>query len=392
MRCRGRGLETRCVHGHGFYDASLGLFKPPIYVTAIFEQVVPETGEFRVSDRGLELKYSREENPTVRCLERCIASLEGAEDALAFNSGMSAISTLYFALLRAGSRVVVPAEAYGATVSLAYEFERKFGVRVVKAWPSTEALIESVDEGTTLVLVETITNPTLRVIDVEEVAKRCREVGAVLAVDNTLATPLLYNPLKHGANLVVHSATKYLSGHNDVVAGAVAGPSKAVRELWGYRKSLGGIIQPFEAFLVLRGISGFPARFAAQCRNAAAVAEYLSEHPRVEEVYYPGLKSNPYHGLASRMFGGRLYGAVVSFRIRGGKGEALRVLRKVRLIRNSPSFGGPESLISVPAISASRSLSPEDRVKLGITDNLIRLAVGLESLDDLLEDLDQALS
>ena len=386
-----RRLETNCVHGHEYYDENLGAFKPPLYVTAIFEQVDPITGSFRRSDRGFELKYSREENPTVRALERCAAKLELGDDGLAFNSGMAALSTIYYAYLNRDSKIVIPMEAYGVTVKLALTYSSKFGVEVVKTWPSTNDIIEAIDEKTTLVIVETITNPTLRVINISEVAKKCKEVGALLVVDNTLATPLLYNPLRDGAHIVVHSATKYLSGHNDVVAGLAVSHEKYVKELWEYRKMLGGIIAPFEAFLVLRGISSFPPRFEAQCRNARIIAEYLSEHPKVQEVLYPGLKDNPYYHLACKMFNRELFGAIVSFRIRGDKEDALKVLRRVKVIRNAPSFGGTESLISIPAISASRALSHEDRVKLGITDNLIRLSVGLEAVDDLVEDLSQAL-
>ena len=386
------GGQTEAIHGHDFYDEKLGAFLVPIYQMAIFEQPDRMTGETRKTDRGTDLKYSREENPTVRALEHILAKLDGGEDALGFSSGMAAIAAIYMALLRSGSRMVVSKEAYGTTIQLAEDLA-KFGVETVLAGPDTEKIVEAIEPGTSLVLIETMTNPCLRIVDVPEVAKRCREVGARLVVDNTFVTPILYRPLKDGVDLVVHSATKYLAGHNDVVAGAVVGSKNLVDDVvWDWRRKLGSILAPFEAFLVIRGLKTLEVRIRRHCGNARAVAEYLSEHPRVAEVMYPGLPDNKYRKTAEKLLRDGLYGGMVSFRVRGGEEAAKKVLRKVRIIKPSPSLGGPESLLTYPIISAAAKMPPEIREELGITEDLLRLSVGLEDVDDIISDLDQALA
>ena len=384
-------ISTDLIHGHEYYDERLGLFKVPIYLSAVYEQFDRESGEPRLSSRGVELKYSREENPTTLALERALARLEGGIDAIAFSSGMAAISALYLSKLERGSRIVVPKEAYGTTIQLARDLE-KFGVEVSSAWPSAESIVEALDGGADIVLVEVVTNPTLKVVDVCEVAKACAECGATLVVDNTLASPVLFKPLLRGAPLVVESATKYIAGHNDVVAGVVASRSlELAREMWEWRRRLGSILPPFEAYLVLRGLATLEVRFERYSKSALEIAEFLEDHPRVSEVLYPGLESSPYRQLADRLFERKLYGGVLSFRVRGGRSRALRVLRRARLVRSSPSFGGPESLLSYPVASASKFVPEEDRERLGITEDLLRLSVGLEDPADIMEDLDRAL-
>lgn len=378
------------IHGHGFFEEETGAFIPPIYLAAMFEQPDRRTGETRLTDRGTELKYSREENPTVRALERALKAVEEAEDALAFSSGMGAISTLYIALLRQGSRLLVTAEGYGTTIQLAGDLA-KFGVKAEKVWPSTEAFVEAVREGD-VVLLETVTNPTLRVIDVPEVAKRCREVGATLIVDNTFASPVLYRPASEGGVLCVESLTKYIAGHNDVVGGCVAGPADLLKDLWEWRRKMGTIMHPFEAYLTLRGLKTLEVRFERQSKTAQEIAEFLSEHPKVEEVLYPGLSTSPFKRVADKIFSRRLYGGVVSFKVKGGRSEALKVLSKVQVIKSAPSLGGTESLLTYPVISAAKMLPEDERLKLGITDGLLRLSVGLEDPEDLKEDLAQALA
>ncbi|QDA30842.1 cystathionine gamma-synthase family protein [Thermococcus indicus] len=356
----------------------------PIYLTVAFEQV----GEPGKSDRGFDLKYSREENPTVRELERKLRGLEGGKETLAFNSGMAAISCTYLSLLSKGSEVVLPMESYGTTVQLAEELG-KFGVRVKLAYPSAEAIAEAISDGTSLVLVETVTNPTLKVIDVSEVAKRAREVGATLVVDNTFS-PLVFRPFRAGADLVVHSLTKYVAGHNDVLGGAIVSGSPDIGELWHWRRRLGSIIQPVEAWLTLRGMKTLELRFERQSRNALAVAEFLREHPKVVEVHYPGLKDDPHHETAERLFERPLFGGVVSFEL-SGKAEAEAFLRSLRRVFPSPSLGGVESIASYPTKSAAKTMPPERRKLLGITEGLIRLSLGVEDADELIEDIDRAL-
>ncbi|GAB6148132.1 cystathionine gamma-synthase family protein [Stetteria hydrogenophila] len=385
------GFSTRSVHGHGYFDRETGAFIPPIYLTVVYEHPATETGEPRTVDRGTALIYGREENPTVRALERVLASLESAGDALAFNSGMAAISTLLLSLLRRGDEVVVAMETYGKVARLLEEAASRFGVRVVRAWPSAESIAERVSGDTRLVFVESVTNPTLKVIDVEALARHCRDAGATLVVDNTFATPLLLNPTEYGADYVVHSTTKYIAGHNDVLGGVVAGEAGAITSLWEWRVILGTIMQPFEAYLTLRGVKTLEARFERQSRTALAVAEFLSDHPRVEEVHYPGLDSSPYKPIADKLFKKPLYGGVLSFKIKGGLQDALSVVRKLRVIKPSPSFGGTESLITLPILTSAAMLPAEERKALGIDEGLLRLSIGLEDQDDIIEDLSNAL-
>ncbi|NJE09180.1 cystathionine gamma-synthase family protein [Thermococcus sp. M39] len=357
----------------------------PIYQTVVFRQV----GDAELSDRGFDLKYSREENPTVRELEKAIAKLEGGRDALAFNSGMAAISALYLGLLRSGDEVVFPLEGYGTTLQLAQELG-KFGVKAKLAYPSAESLIEAITPNTRLVLFEVMTNPTLKVIDAVEVAKAAHEAGALVAIDNTFTTPLLFKAIRH-ADIVIESLTKYIAGHNDVLGGALIWNGDELSEtLWHWRRKLGGIIQPIEAWLIRRGMKTLELRFERQSRTALAIAEFLSEHPRVREVHYPGLSTDPYHELAVRLFERRLFGGVLAFDV-GDEHEAKKFLASLRVIFPSPSLGGVESLATYPVKSAALSMTEEQKNILGITPGLIRLSVGLEDEDELIEDLDMAL-
>lgn len=384
--------STDSIHGHDYYDVETGAFKVPLYLSTIFEHPDRRTGESRKSDRGFEQKYSREENPTVRGFERVIAKLEGAKECLAYGSGMAAIAGAYLSSLKGGDTVVITKESYGTTQDLALNLS-KFGVKTVLAGPDTEDFVGKVRRGVSLVLLETMTNPLVRVVDVPAIAERCREVGARLVVDNTFATPILYRPLERGAWLSVQSVTKYIGGHNDVVGGTVAmDDPKDLALLWDYRRRLGSIMMPFESFLALRGVASMSARFRVQCGNALAIAKFLSDHPRVERVYYPGLKDDPYKKVADGIFRERgLYGGVLSFKVRGGRQKALAVLKKVALVKPSPSLGGTESLLNYPITSASRSISPAVKKELGITENLLRLSMGLEDVDDLRTDLERAL-
>jgi cystathionine gamma-synthase len=385
--------STNGIHGHDYYDVETGAFRVPLYLSTIFEHPDRRTGEARKSDRGFEQKYSREENPTVRGFEKVIAKLEKAKDALAFSSGMGGIAAVYLSALGSGDTIAITKESYGTTQELALNLS-KFGIKTVLAGPGTEDFIQKIRPGVALVLVETITNPLVRVVDIPAITKRCQEVGAKLVVDNTFATPLLYRPLDRGAWLAVHSVTKYIGGHNDLVGGAIAlnDPIDLV-ELWDFRRRLGSIMGPFEAFLALRGVATLKARFDVQCKNALALAKFLDDHPKVEAVYYPGLKDNPYHKTANKLFLEKgLYGGVLSFKVKGGKSEAIDVLKRIRVIKPSPSLGGTESLLNYPITSASKTISSAVRRELGISDNLLRLALGLEDLEDLQTDLDQALS
>jgi cystathionine gamma-synthase len=380
--------STKAVHGH-FFDRDTGAFIPPIYLTTVFEQ----RGEPRLSDRGFELKYSREENPTVRALERVMAELEHGMDSLAFNSGMAAISTLFVSLLSPGAKVLLPMEVYGSTMDLLMKLSKLFSADVDIAIPETERIAEMIRERKpNIVFVETITNPTLRVIDIEAVAKECSDVNCTFIVDNTFSTPILINPLEKGARFVVHSLTKYISGHNDLLGGCISLKNREDLELlWDWRRLMGGIMQPFEAYLALRGVKTLEVRFERTSRSAQEIADFLQGHPAVERVLYPGLNNSPYKRIADRIFKRRLYGGVVSFVVRGGENAALRVLRKVKIIKPSPSLGGAESLLTYPVKSAAKPILENMREIVGITPGLLRLSVGLEDVNDIIEDLDQAL-
>lgn len=381
--------ETISIHGHEFYDEKHGSFIVPIFQSSTFEQYVRTTGEARKTDRGTDLKYSREENPTVRYLEKILAKLDAGEDALCYSSGMAAISSIFLSFLKKGDTILISKEAYGTTIQLALEL-KKFGINTVLVTPNTEKLIEELKPAKFL-FIETMTNPTLKVLNIPEIAKACKEMNIKLIVDNTFVTPILYKPLKDNVDLVVHSATKYLAGHNDVISGVVIGNKEEINFLWDWRRKLGSILAPFEAFLVIRGLKTLELRMRKHCKNAKAIAEFLCEHPKVKEVLYPGLPDNEYHNIAKRLFSNKGYGGVVSFRIKGSLKEALRVLMSTRIIKPAPSFGGAESLITCPMLSAASKMPKEIREELGITENLLRLSVGLENIDDLIEDLDNAL-
>lgn len=377
--------NTDSIHGHGYFDETTGAFIPPIYLSSMFEQ----RGPARKSSRGVDLKYSREENPTVMALEKVISRLEGSEDSLCFNSGMASISSIYFNAVKSGKNIVITSEAYGTSIKLAEELS-KFGVKVKKAFPSADDIISRIDSDTGMVFIEVMTNPTLKVIDVDHVSERTKRLGIKFIVDNTFLSPYYFKPLKHGADLSIESLTKYLSGHNDVIGGSVSGSREKILDIWEWRRMLGTIMNPISAYLVIRGIKTLGVRMERHQINALKVAEYLSSNSKIKDVMYPGLESDSYHEIAKRMFRG--FGGVVSFRVRGGRKEALSVLSSLKLIKPSPSLGGAESIMTYPILSASSTINEDDRKKLGITDSLLRLSVGLEDTEDIISDLEQALS
>ncbi|OYT25432.1 MAG: cystathionine gamma-synthase, partial [Thermoprotei archaeon ex4572_64] len=285
-------------------------------------------------------------------LEHVIARLEEAEDALCFSSGMAAISTLLLAYLRRGDKVLIPYEIYGATLELIQDLQ-KFDIKISYTWPETNDILESIERDVKLIIIETMTNPTLKVIDVREVVKKSLENNSIIIIDNTFVTPVLYQPIPDGATFVLHSMTKYMSGHNDTVAGVIAGSSRDIRNLWNWRRKVGTILAPFEAYLVMRGIKTLSLRVKKHCENAKIIAEYLKEHSKIEEVLYPGLPENKYHDIAKKLFKNG-FGGVVSFKIRGSYGEVIKLLKNLKIIKPSPSLGGPETLLTYPIVSASK--------------------------------------
>ena len=378
------------IHGHCHLD-EYGAIIPPIYLSVVYEYIDYEKKLAVFNDRGYYVRYSREENPTVRALERILAKLEEGFDALSFNTGMSAIMTLLLRVIKPGSKVIVPYEVYGGTLALLENLAGRIGFKLVKVWPSAESILEAVNNENEPVIVftEVLTNPMLRVIDLEVLFKELGE-NTILIVDNTFTTPLLVKPLKYGARYVVHSLTKYIAGHNDVLGGIVVSKGKD-EELWNWRSLAGTILQPFEAYMTMRGLKTLGLRFEKQSRTALEIAEYLSGHSRVEEVYYPGLKTSPYYSVANKLFERKLYGGVLSFRIKGGYEEAVEFMKKLRVIKRAPSLGGTESMAMLPSKAASMHIPVDIRAKLGIVDNLVRLSIGLEDKEVLIEDIDKAL-
>ena len=382
-----RGDSTRAVHGCDVLADPYGGVVPPLHRSAIYR--FPGRGSVFI--RGRPLKYLREDSPTVYAAERLVASLEGAEDCLAFNTGMAALNTILLALLRRGDRVAVLAHMYGTALQLIKELGTVIGYSV-DAYYSVEEFVEALGGGGyRLAVAESMTNPLLYVTPIDEAARACSE-DCLLLIDNTFTTPYLLKPLSLGASIVLHSATKYLGGHNDAAGGFAAGSSELTSRLWEWRRMTGSIMQPDPAYLVIRGVKTLPVRVERQSRSAMTVAEFLLEHPRVSNVYYPGLPSHPSHHTASRLLAHGLYGGVVSFRIRGaGRGDVERFLSSLKLITPAPSLGGVESTITYPLASSHSTIGEEDRRRLGITPDLVRLSVGLEDVEDIIEDLDQAL-
>jgi cystathionine gamma-synthase len=334
--------------------------------------------------------YSRTSNPSVEVLERKVAALEGAEGALAFASGMAAIAGTLYALLEPGARVVSVRDTYGGTSRLFTEYLPRWDVEVaLQETGDHEAIEAAIDEGCDLVYLETPTNPTLRVLDLPRLAARAAEVGALVVVDNTFATPINQRPLGLGADLVVHSATKFLGGHSDALGGVVAGAAADLEPIFRYREIHGATLDPHAAFLLARGVRTLELRVERQNANAQAVAEFLAGHPAVAEVFYPGLPGHPGHGVARRQMSG--FGGVLSFTLRGGMDAVRGLLERVRLAHRAASLGSVATLIGPPATTSHVELSAEQRAEAGIPEGLVRYAAGIENAGDLVADLRTAL-
>ncbi len=389
-------FATRAVHA--------GERAPSLAATPVATPIAPSVSYLYADAADLDAAlggettspvYARHGTPTVAALETAIAALENAGAALAVGSGMAAV---YLALLdagaRAGATVVAAQDCYGATYALLDHFLADQGVRArFVDMSDLDALAAALRaERPAVVFLETISNPLLKVANLPEVIAQAHAVDAAVVVDATFTTPWLCQPLAFGADYVVHSATKYLGGHGDVMGGIIAAGRAQRQSLHETLKLIGSVLGPQEAWLILRGLKTLPLRVARQCENALAVARWLQGHPCVARVHYPGLPSHPQHALATRLFGGRGYGGVVSFELaRGGRAEAFRFLEALRLVLPATSLGDVYSLALYPAISSHRALSAEERARLGIGDNLLRLSLGIEDVADVQADLDQAL-
>lgn len=375
---------TKAIHAGIFPDPSTGAIMTPIYQTSTYVQTAP--GEHK----GYE--YSRTQNPTRHQLQSNIAALENARHGFCFSSGMGAIDTLV-KLLSPGDEVIATNDLYGGTYRIFTKVFEKYGIKFhFVGMEDAAAVRKYVSERTRMIWVETPTNPTLKVIDIEAVAAIARESGALLAVDNTFATPYLQTPMDLGADVVMHSLTKYMAGHSDVVMGAlVCNDDKLAEEIAFMQNSCGAVPGPQDCFLVLRGIKTLHLRMQRHSENGSAVARFLNEHPRVHKVFWPGLSEHPNHDVARRQM--RDFGGMLSFSLEGDRMEdALRVLSATKVFSLAESLGGVESLLGHPASMTHAAIPREERLKSGVTDGLIRLSVGVEDGEDLLADLEQALS
>jgi len=335
--------------------------------------------------------YSRYTNPTVRTFEERMAALEGAEQAVATASGMSAILAMVMSLCSAGDHILVSRSVFGATVSLFDKYFKRFGVEVDYV-PLTDfsAWQAAFKPNTKLVFVESPSNPLAELVDIAALADLCHERGALLAVDNCFCTPVLQRPLALGADIVVHSATKYIDGQGRCLGGVVAGRSEQMKEVVGFLRTAGPTLSPFNAWVFLKGLETLRLRMQAHCASAQALAEWLEQQPGVQRVYYAGLPSHPQHELARRQQKG--FGAVLSFEVSGGKEGAWRFIDATRLISITANLGDSKTTITHPASTTHGRLAPEERAKAGISDSLVRVAVGLEELDDLKADLARGLA
>lgn len=375
---------TKAIHAGVSPDKSTGAIMTPIYQTSTFVQ--EEIGV----NKGYA--YSRTQNPTRHALENNLAAIENGKYGACFGSGLAAIDCV-IKMLNPGDEVISTNDLYGGTFRLFKTIFEKYGIKFHFVGMSDPSVVEAmVNENTKLIWVETPTNPMMKVIDIEAMAKVSKKAGAWLCVDNTFATPYLQNPLDLGADIIMHSATKYLGGHSDVVMGAlITSNDEIADEIYRIQNSSGAVTGPMDSFLVLRGIKTLHLRMQRHCENGEKVAAFLANHPKVETVYWPGLESHPSHELAKKQMRG--FGGMLSFTLVGNKMEdAHNVVKKVKVLALAESLGGVESLIGHPATMTHGSIPKEEREKIGIVDSLIRLSVGVEDAEDIIEDLRQALA
>ena len=385
------GISTQSVRGGEDKFKDSDALTTPVYQTSTY--IFESTSEIQAYNEGEidRFEYGRYGNPTQRAVERKIAELEGTDDALLFPSGMSAIGSTLLARLKAGDHLVFVEDCYRNTRRFCELVLAKFGVDVtpVRAFDYTQLEAE-LRPNTRALICEIPTNPHLRVPDLERLVGLSRERGFELLLDSTLATPYNVKPAEYGVRLVLHSVTKFLNGHQDLLAGVLVGSEEEVAQVRKFCRPVGGIPDPHQSWLILRGLKTFALRMEQHNRNAQAIAEFLSGHSKVERTWYPGLSSHPDHDLAKRQLRG--FGGLVSFNLRGDEKDTLKFADHLKLWLLGPSLGGVESLASHPATVSYSDWTSEERNRLGINDNLIRLAVGIEDPEDLIADLDRALS
>ncbi|MCL8008710.1 cystathionine gamma-synthase [Gelidibacter japonicus] len=376
-------FNTKTIHGNQEHDKAYGAVMPPIYQTTTYAQTTPG------DHKGYE--YSRSGNPTRTALENSFASIENGTYGLAFGSGLAAIDAV-MKLLKPGDEVISTNDLYGGTYRLFTKIFEGFGVKFRFVGMENASKIESyVNKNTKLIWVETPTNPMMNIIDIKATAAVSKKHNILLAVDNTFATPYLQQPLDLGADIVMHSATKYLGGHSDVVMGALIVKDKDLADrLYFIQNASGAVCGPQDSFLVLRGIKTLHVRMQRHCENGKAVAEYLNKHPKIENVYWPGFENHPNHDIAKAQM--KDFGGMVSFTTKGNNyKEAIKIVENLSIFTLAESLGGVESLAGHPASMTHASIPKEEREKIGVVDSLIRLSVGIEDKDDLIADLKQAI-
>ena len=376
------GFSTRAIHAGQDPDPATGAPIVPIYATSTYTQAAPG------QHKGYE--YSRSGNPTRTALETCLASLEEGERGLAFASGLAATTGVFAGLLKPGDDVVASADLYGGTFRLLERVFKPWGLNARYTDDSSPVgFAKLITKQTKMVWIETPTNPLLQILDIAALAELSHKHGALLAVDNTFASPYLTQPIKLGADIVVHSTTKYLGGHSDVVGGAVIGRKDLLDPVKFYQNAAGGTPGPFDCYLTLRGMKTLALRMERHCSNAMHLATWLKQQPQVEKVYYPGLPDHPGHATAIKQMRG--FGGMISIRLKGGADAARRFMTKTKLFSLAESLGGVESLVCHPATMTHASIPVEIRTARGVDDGLIRLSVGIEDVADLQRDLHTAL-
>jgi cystathionine beta-lyase/cystathionine gamma-synthase len=377
-------FATKAIHAGVHPDEATGAIMTPIYQTSTYVQ------EGVGNHKGYE--YSRTLNPTRHALEKNIAAIENGAFGACFGSGLAAIDCV-IKMLNPGDEVISTNDLYGGSYRIFNTIFAKYGIKFHFVDMQNPAAVEAlVNENTKLIWVETPTNPMMNIIDIEAMATIAKKANAFLAVDNTFATPYLQNPLDLGADIVMHSVTKYLGGHSDVVMGALVTSNEAIaKEMYRIQNSSGAVTAPMDSFLVLRGIKTLHLRMQRHCENGEKIARFLQKHPRIEHVYWPGFETHPNHHIAAKQMRG--FGGMISFTLKGNRLEdALSVVKKVELFALAESLGGVESLIGHPATMTHASIPKEEREKTGVVDSLIRLSVGVEDVDDLIADLEKGLA
>lgn len=375
-------IESKIVHSHSMFDDKTGAITVPIYQSATFRH--PALNETTGYD------YSRLQNPTREELEKTIATLEGGKHGFAFSCGMAAISTL-IKLFNPGDHIILSDDLYGGTYRICEEVYKKYGMEFEYVETSDiEKFKNAIKDNTRGAIIETPTNPIMKVTDIRKVANICKEKNIILTIDNTFLTPYFQRPLELGADIVVHSATKYLGGHNDTLAGLMVTDNDELSEaIKLIHKSEGAVLSPFDCFLIIRGIKTLAVRLEKHQENALKVSKFLKNHKNVDKVFYTGDEDSPYYELMKSQSSG--FGAMISFTVKSVE-IVEKVLKSVKLVTFAESLGGVESLITYPVVQTHGAIPEEIRNKIGVTDKLLRLSVGIESADDIIKDLDQALS